>query len=328
MEQTAARKKTKITRAMFDYEALISNFPRPGGEGAHVALFKAGALGFKAGLHKDRIIEDVTENIPAGSRQVTATEIEQGVDKGFQTAIQEKFGFTVAKEPSKAVRRVPEGSMVRIAAANRGVTVEDIMKKSPVPIDFPEWEAGWRTLSALYRSDDLLYIGGSKDSGILGDTIRTAAEWIDLFKREKPKRPHIMVNPLTGKPAPKKDGSGETLRGDGNIASFRHAVVEMDQTSLADQLAFWSWAALPVRALVISGGKSIHGWVDVSCAGAIEWEREVESDLFPNYLFPLGCDKSCLNESRLSRMPGHFREDKGAMQKLIWLSPEGKAVCE
>lgn len=322
------QKKQKITRAMFEYEALLSNFPRPGGEGAHVALFKAGALGFKAGVPKERVIEQVTVSIPAGGRVVTKEEIQQGVSKGFQTAVNEKLGFSAPKETTRRAVCVPEGSMERIVKANRGVTVEAIMAKSPVPLDFPEEEAGWRTLEALYAPEDLLYIGGNKYPGTLGETIRSVAEWIGILRKSPPSQPHIMVNPLTGKLAPKKDGSGDTYRGDGNIASFRHAVVEMDTTSLNDQLAFWSWAALPVRALVMSGGKSIHGWVEVTCESAEEWEREVENDLFPSYLFPLGCDKSCSNESRLSRMPGHFRVDKGSMQKLIWLSPEGKAVCE
>ena len=321
-------KKTKITRAMFDYEALLANFPRPGGEGAHVALFKAGVLGFKAGVPRDAIIEQVAASIPAGGRVVTKEEVEQGVLKGFQTAVNEKLGFKEVKESKRPAHRVPEGSMERIVAANKGVTVESIMAKSPVPLDFPEEEAGFRVLEALYSPDDLLYIGGNKFPGAIGETIRPAAEWVEMFKKAPPAWPHIMVNPLTGEPAPKKDGSGDTFRGDGNIASFRHAVVEMDAASIEAQLAFWSWAALPVRALVLSGGKSVHGWVDVSCASAEEWESEIENDLFPNYLFPLGCDKSCSNESRLSRMPGHFRVDKGALQKLIWLSPEGKAVCE
>jgi hypothetical protein len=285
-------------------------------------------LGFKAGVPRDTIIEQVTASIPAGGRVVTKDEIRQGVLKGFQTAVNEKLGFTAPKETKRPAHRVPEGSMERIVKANRGVTIEDIMAKSPIPLDFPEEEAAWRALEALYSPDDLIYIGGNKFPGELGETIRPVSEWIGMFKSAPPSWPHIMVNPLTGKPAPKKDGSGETYRGDGNIASFRHAVVEMDATSIEDQLAFWSWAALPVRALVMSGGKSIHGWVDVSCASAEEWEREVENELFPGYLFPLGCDKSCSNESRLSRMPGHFRIDKGALQKLIWLSPEGKAVCE
>jgi hypothetical protein len=126
----------------------------------------------------------------------------------------------------------------------------------------------------------------------------------------------------------KKDGSGTTLRGDGCVACFRHAVVEMDGASLEDQLAFWSWAALPVRALILSGGKSIHGWVDVGCSGALEWGLEVSGRLFPEYLIPLGCDPACSNAARVSRLPGHLRADKGAVQKLIWLSLEGRAVCE
>lgn len=326
-------KASKESKAMFAYTEFLKRFPRPGGEGAHAGLFRLGAMGYKAGVHEDRIIADVTaklnEYAAAGQsgRMVSDAEVAQGVSAGFTEALEVATGVT----PPKAHKPPPvikPGTFERVAKANAGATVDSIMSKSPIPLDFPEWEAGWRTLDILYRPDELLYVGGAKDAVTLGGNIRTAAEWVSEFRKGAPEHPHIIPNPLTGLEAPKKDGSGMTYRGDGNVASFRHAVVEMDGASLEDQLAFWSWAALPVRALILSGGKSIHGWVDVSCANALEWEMEVGGKLFPGYLIPLGCDPACRNASRLSRVPGHLRADKNAVQKLIWLSPEGKAVCE
>lgn len=336
-EPSSKTAKTKVpakeSRAKFAYDEFLKRFPKPGGEGAHVGLYRLGALGYKAGIHEEDIVAAVTEKldgyVSAGEagRIVGEAEIRQSVTAGFTEALEVGTGVAQPKKP-RPMSAVKPGTFERIAKANAGATVEAIMAKSPVPLDFPEWEAGWRTLDALYAPDDILYIGGAKDTVRPGVNIRTAAEWVGLLKKGPPEHPHIIPNTLTGLPAMKKDGSGTTLRGDGCVACFRHAVVEMDGASLEDQLAFWSWAALPVRALILSGGKSIHGWVDVGCSGALEWGLEVSGRLFPEYLIPLGCDPACSNAARVSRLPGHLRADKGAVQKLIWLSPEGRAVCE
>lgn len=328
----------RLPRAVFEYTTFLSKFPMPGGGGAHAGLFRIGAVGYKAGILEEDIIRDVTAKLDEyvasgkGGRIVSRQEVEQGVGAGFTRALEESTGMTRAKPKRRQAPAVPAGTFKKIAAARAGVTAEEIMAKSPVPLDFPEWEAGWRLVDALYAPDDLLYIGEFKGYACPGRNILKASDWVTRLKAGPPEMPFIIPNPLTGEKAPTADQAGETYRGDGNVKLFRHAVAEMDSESLEDQLAFWSWAALPVRALIMSGGKSIHAWIDVQCANVLEWELEVEEKLFPLYLFPLGCDPQCRNESRVSRLPGHTRgpgeKNPGAMQKLIWLSPEGKAVCE
>jgi len=193
----------------------------------------------------------------------------------------------------------------------------------------PAEEDAVHVLGALYKPDEMLFIGSRAERVRLNQNIRSAAEWIEIFRQRPPRLapPHIIPNPLTGKPAPRADGTGTTLRGDRCVASFRFVVVEFDTLPLEDQLAFWQAAHLPVALLVNSGGKSIHGWVrlqNVTCAA--EWSRVVERHLFKNLLEPLGVDAACKNESRLSRLPGHFRKEKNAWQRLLYLAPEGKAV--
>jgi hypothetical protein len=140
--------------------------------------------------------------------------------------------------------------------------------------------------------------------------------------------PHVIPNPLTGKPAMKADGNGQTVRGDACIAEFRFAVVEFDDVPRDEQLAFWWSACLPVVLLVDSGGKSVHGWIRVKgVREGREWARIVEKHLFGNLLQPLGVDGACRNESRLSRLPGHRRLETGRWQRLLYLAPEGKAVA-
>ena len=337
-EETTAPKVPKVSRAMYDYESFISIFPAPGGGGAHVGFYKAGILGFKAGVDEATIFADIEKALDKIIKDKRAgripgdSEIRTSVHDGFVRAVEEKNGLRPPEAAKRAAPKLAPNTFARIALSNKGVTADDIMAKSPVPLDFPEWEAGWRTVDALYLPEDILYIGEFKGTFAIGKNIRPASEWVTELKKGPPVQPFIIPNPLTGEEAPLKDGSGMTLRGDGNVAKFKHLVAEMDGATIEDQLAFWAWADLPIRALIISGGKSIHAWVDVDCASVLEWEMEVEGDLFPNYLIPLGCDPACRNESRVSRLPGHTRrEDEkytGSMQKLIWLSPEGKAVCD
>jgi hypothetical protein len=107
-------------------------------------------------------------------------------------------------------------------------------------------------------------------------------------------------------------------------------VVEFDDIPLEDQCKFWSAINLHIVALIDSGGKSIHGWVDVQKHCAVEsydqWAVLVKDRLYGRILKPLGVDGACSNPSRLSRLPGHFRVEKGAYQRLLWMSAEGRRI--
>ena len=114
-------------------------------------------------------------------------------------------------------------------------------------------------------------------------------------------------------------------RCDGCVRKFAYAVAEFDGAPKTDQLRFWvsilQCETLDLAAIIDSGGKSLHGWVRAGCSDAEEWTAKVEGDLFPNLLVPLGVDPACRNESRMSRMPGHFRSEKGNWQRLLYLNP-------
>jgi hypothetical protein len=168
-------------------------------------------------------------------------------------------------------------------------------------------------------------------SGIPGDTIRTVSEWIKFFQDGGETGPHIIINPLDGIPRPKKDGGGDTLRGDANVKTPRYCMVEFDNLPREDQIRFWSAAKLPIVALIDTGGKSIHAWLEVSKLAKVstlsDWQTHIKARLYDRLLIPLGVDAACSNPARLSRLPGHFRAEKQSMQRLLWLSPEGRTVC-
>jgi len=186
-------------------------------------------------------------------------------------------------------------------------------------------------LETIYKKTDLLWMGERHQAGNIGDTIRSVSDWITYFHNGAKTAPHIILNPLTGAPAPTKTGDKTTLRGDGNIAAYRFCLAELDNLSREDQIRFWSAVKLPIVCLIDSGGKSIHAWLQVSKLATVtsseQWSAEIKGRLYDRILTPLGVDAACFTPARLSRLPGHYRTEKGAWQRLLWLSAEGRPIC-
>ena len=202
-----------------------------------------------------------------------------------------------------------------------GATESDWFDASPVRMD---WEPGPKDaahlLRVLYRPWEFVFCG-ERHGG--GECVLSAAEWIARFDDGRSVPPHFIPNPLTGKAHPLADGK-LSRRGDSAVAGFLYAVAEFDGMDKADQLAlWWGFRSAPIVALIDSGGKSVHAILRVECETRADWERDIEGNLFPRVLVPLGCDPACRNEARLSRLPGHYRAEKGAWQRLLYLNPEG-----
>jgi hypothetical protein len=88
---------------------------------------------------------------------------------------------------------------------------------------------------------------------------------------------------------------------------------------------------LPVAAIIASGGRSVHAWVQVDCKDRAEY-REVAAAIYDS----LARFSPCLNNknpSRLSRLPGVKRKLGGTEtneQRLYYLNddPSGEPVFE
>jgi len=208
----------------------------------------------------------------------------------------------------------------------------DLWEVSPVRLmDGPEADPAL-FLEHCYEPTDLLFIGGREEPGIIGKNIRQAAEWIAYFRNGGTTAPHICINPLTGQTAPKKSGDGVTYRGDANVKMFKYCLIEFDGIPRTDQLKFWSGVKMPVSALIDTGGKSIHGLIPVQHIAQVrdggEWLTHIKANLYDRLLRPIGVDAACSNVARLSRLPGHFREEKRGWQRLLYLAGRyGGLVC-
>lgn len=117
-----------------------------------------------------------------------------------------------------------------------------------------------------------------------------------------------------------KDGS---TRSDSNCSTHTRFLFEFDHLPLKDQIELLEtkYKQIIVRA-VFSGSKSIHFIVQFSdeceefCA---KWYRRIWQEL--EALIFHGADTQCKNPARLTRTPNGYRDDKRAIQKLLYDNP-------
>ncbi len=311
------------TSRLDSYRRFLSEAPGPKSGHGNTWLFSAALRAKGAGVAPEQAQDD----LGAAMAHKPHCEVTRAVRRAY----------ALGSEYRPPAPRVPPVAKPAVSQFWREATtrwpehadpVEALWESSPVRIDWPPEDDAAHVLRALYNTDEYLFIGTRYQPGIVGDTLRTAGEWLAHFEAGRTSGPHWIPNPLSGQPGPTADGEGETLRGDSNVAAWRFVVCEFDGISHAAQAALFLTARLPLAAVVDSGGESLHGWLRADVADAATWEREIERDLFPRLLEPLGADRACKNDARLSRTPGHLRADTGNRQRLLYLNPNaGRAAA-
>ena len=291
----------------------------PPGSGYHTDLLRKANYAAILGLEPGEAFTDLRQRTPQGTRRVSDREIRDALrkaygDLGGGTFVPRPRPKPVVQDGKQALRQIIEKAVIDDEA--------DLWEASPIRLmDEPKYDAE-SFLEAMFRPEDLLFIGSTYDT----NNIRSRDAWIESGCDA----PHIIVNPLSGGLAANKAGDGQTYRGDHNVTAFHHCLVEFDNLSREDQIRFWSAVHLPIKALVCTGGKSIHAWVDVRKLASVttleEWDAHIRRVFYDRTLRPLGVDGACSNPSRLSRLPGHYREKTGKYQRILWLSSEGRPI--
>ncbi|MBQ9772861.1 MAG: PriCT-2 domain-containing protein [Lentisphaeria bacterium] len=119
----------------------------------------------------------------------------------------------------------------------------------------------------------------------------------------------VSLNPV------KKDFKGKAP-GDADVTEYRHALIEADDLSKEEQWKLLKELNLPIKAVVWSGGKSLHAIVKIDAGNDFDLYRERVAALH-RYLaeqnFPV--DPANKNPSRLTRIPGFRRGNE--MQYLV-----------
>lgn len=194
-------------------------------------------------------------------------------------------------------------------------------------------------LNVLYMDEDYIYFGGVKTSE--GTFYKVAN-----LKRDIAKNPELFETRLNTADGvyfcfnPFKDDSA---RRDDNISGYHYALIEWDHVPICKQIEIIIESRVPVKALIYSGGKSIHAIVPVNANNKEEYQNKVKKlfakmneysekcidpmlyfqneeyrSLCPSEVMkadPRHIDPANKNPSRLSRLPGAVRN--GKQQKLL-----------
>lgn len=304
--------KYRRDQSLAAYQLQCKNMPSPGkGLGCHRTLLRAANLGRMSEISRNQVFLDIRQSIPPGKRIVSDEEIMDAISKAFSNS-DDSYDSIRKKD-----RNNGQTSLQTFLSNCISYGDEEIRESSPININLKPGNDAVSLISHLYDDEETLYIGNK-----YGKQVKKVK---DIFKDSRSIPEYLIPNPLTGSLGLTKSGT-PSYRCDACVANFRFAVAEFDSIPKEDQLKFWASVDLPISALIDSGNKSIHAWIRVDCLDREAWQREVKSRLYDDFLVPLGIDPSCCNPSRLSRLPGHFRQDTGQWQRLIYLCPAGRRV--
>lgn len=183
-------------------------------------------------------------------------------------------------------------------------------------------------LTAVFRRDDIIAISmrsfeKQDDPGRfvpdIGDYQHTAGYYIDRLKkyRLKAQQKEITISDaISYALGDYNRDAGAWIRfnpfdGQGvknvNVTDFRFALVESDSIKPGMQEALIRELELPVAALVFSGGKSIHAVVHIDAESMDEYKKRVQNLYQVCKKNGLQVDDADRNPSRLSRLPGVYR---------------------
>lgn len=135
---------------------------------------------------------------------------------------------------------------------------------------------------------------------------------------------YIGINPM--RPGGSKDQ---------DVTAFRHALIEFDNISPEEQWRIYKESNIPCTAIIFSGGKSLHAWVNVDAKNRQEYDDRIKQlySYFEKRGYQL--DRKNKNPSRFSRLPNCVRFNKrqeliainvGAESFTQWLTDVADAI--
>src|SRR5262249_36007690 len=181
-EETELRTLPAIDR----YRYVLEHLPPSGVRCCQQALLRVANFGRAASVSREQIGADLARHVH-GERRVKPKEIEEAIDKAFNT-----------KPPERLTPRVNvDGERLLNAILFRGMgfTEAELLDASPIRIDWEVKRDGIEVLQRLYSPEERLFIGSKYDAG--AQHIRTISEWVRQFEHGFIPE-HIIPNPLTG----------------------------------------------------------------------------------------------------------------------------------
>jgi hypothetical protein len=201
-------------------------------------------------------------------------------------------------------RRAKDG--LRSILERHAISERDFIISSPHTLDCVPGE-DWKRHLLLWKADDVIWIGNVTDSGSPRHepNFRTRDEWL-----KESSCPGNFTCPSTFK-------NNICSRSNENAIGRPFLVVESDTLPRGDMRAVIQWLRLSMRlrAVVDTGGKSLHGWFEYPNDAALTELKAI--------LPTLGCDPALFKASQPCRLPGAWRAEKQKWQNLIWLELKG-----
>jgi hypothetical protein len=210
-------------------------------------------------------------------------------------------------------------------------TIADLWHESSVRPSTDWLEDAALLISTLYRPDELLnvvwdFVPDRKKPDKAyprgGGLTLSRDDWIETLRQyENPCGDAgcwIRPNPVSSKQGSGREGSFT----DKDVAAYRFLLLESDDLPIGLQFSLWSALALPVAALIDTGGRSLHAWLRIDAKDEATYRRTA-AEIYSS-LAPFGPCHANKNPSRLSRLPGVKRQIGGdgmAEQRLFYLNP-------
>lgn len=206
------------------------------------------------------------------------------------------------KEPVTEHDSEAHEALVAILGKHRW-TYEEIAADERHSVAEPVEEHHYQILG-LFADDDIVWCGRDVyDSGSPRHAyrFRPVREWLAQSDCPGP-----FICPSTFRP-------GTYSRRAANVLAAKFLVIESDTLSRDEIGAIFSWLdtalGIPLRAVVDTGGKSLHGWFDQPAPGV--------NGQLKKWLPRLGCDPALFNPAQPCRLPGAKRGDR--YQRLIFI---------
>ncbi len=210
---------------------------------------------------------------------------------------------------ARAVKSLP------IILKDHACGIADFWELSPIRLMDDPKQDGALFLKTMFAPDDVVWIGGYYDSGspLHARNFRPQAEWSNDLQRTNTNT-QSRVCACTFKP-------GTFSRSLDSVDRLPFLVTESDNLNIDDQCALIKWMCqfMNLRAIIFSGGESLHAWFDRPSNAILTELRGI--------MLELELDMNASRDVQAIRMPGVFREDRGNWQTLRYLAPTKKEVC-
>jgi RecA-family ATPase len=249
---------------------------------------------------------------------------DQGLTEFDATTNAEEWAFKVGLSQNEAVKAVisayskparePWRPKVKYGYQNGAIVREDL-PVPPMPISVESGPVD-KFLTTCFDVGDFINITRSIKDGDrerpdgAGET-RSREEWLELFKADGLKEwqgeavgVYVSINANNG-----KNRKAES------IVKYRHCLIEFDESTMQEQWAIIKRSGLPTSAIIKSGARSLHAWVEIRATNAKEFAERV--DFIYKHLEHSKPDPANKDAGRLSRLPGAMRTATGLQQELV-----------